>query len=214
MAKTDYTDLLSDLGTDANEEIKFESAIEEAIILFVNKMTDDLRNNLSSKDAYYQKSELMQSIATLPLNIQGTKFIMSIEMNGYADYLNKGVSGIKNKFDSPYAFKFQSVSDGFRDNLKRWITKRGFPLESRYSKTKDLTKSKRAEKQIDEKTQMAYAYGMVIKRDGIEANHFIDEVYNTKSIEQFGKSLAKMMGRRIKVSITNKLIDNLEENKK
>jgi hypothetical protein len=210
MAETDYTNLLSDLGTDANAEIKFESAIEEAIILFVNKLTDDLRTNLSKKDDYYQNSDLMQSIATLPLNISGSKFTMSIEMNGYADYLNKGVSGIKNKFDSPYAFKFQSVSDGFRDNLKRWITKRGIPLESKYSQTKDLTKDKRAEKQIDEKTQMAYAIGMKIKRDGIKANHFIDEVYNEDVVAKFGKSLAELMGKKIKVSITQKLIEGTE----
>lgn len=210
MAETDYTNLLSDLGTDANAEIKFESAIEEAIILFVNKLTDDLRTNLSKKDDYYQNSELMQSIATLPLNISGTKFTMSIEMNGYADYLNKGVSGIKEKFDSPYSFKYQSVSDGFRDNLKRWITKRGIPLKSRYSQTKDLTKDKRAEKQIDEKTQMAYAIGMKIKRDGIKANHFIDEVYNEDVVAKFGKSLAELMGKKIKVSITQKLIKGTE----
>jgi hypothetical protein len=210
MAETDYTNLLSDLGTDANAEINFESAIEEAIILFVNKLTDDLRTNLSKKDDYYQNSELMQSIATLPLNISGTKFTMSIEMNGYADYLNKGVSGIKEKFDSPYSFKYQSVSDGFRDNLKRWITKRGIPLKSRYSQTKDLTKDKRAEKQIDEKTQMAYAIGMKIKRDGIKANHFIDEVYNEDVVAKFGKSLAELMGKKIKVSITQKLIEGTE----
>lgn len=212
MAETDYTNLLSDLGVD-EEEINFESEIEKSIVLFVTQLAEDLRTNLASKDDYYKDSELMQSIGILPLKISGSSITMSIEMNGYGSFLNKGVSGVSNKFDSPFSFKTLSVNHDFRDNLKRWITKRGFKLESRYSQTKDLTKSKRAEKQIDEKTQMAYAMGTSIKKEGIEATHFIDEVYNEKVIADFGKSLSTMMGKKIKVVIKNKLINNLEEKK-
>jgi hypothetical protein len=208
MAEIDYNELLGDLGTDF-EELSFESTVEEAIVTFVISMSDQLKANLSSKDKYYNNSDLKQSIGVLPFNVNGTRFTMSIELNYYADYLNKGVSGVKNKFDSPYSFKTLSVNHDFRDNLKRWITKRGFKLKSRYSQTRNLTKDKRKEKQIDEKTQMAYAMGVNIKKKGIEGNHFIDEVVTDEAMSKFGDSLADLIGNKMVVTVQNKLIKDL-----
>jgi hypothetical protein len=204
MQEQDYTNLLSDLGTDLSEPAEFNSLIEEAVIRFVNSLSDAMKSNLTERDAYYAKSELLQSIITLPIVSNGTTFSMAIDMNYYGDFLNKGVSGTRNKFNSPYSFKKESVSPAFNKSLRKWITKRGFPIKSRYSKTRNLTKSKRAEKQIDEKTQMAYAYGMVIKQEGIEPTHFIDDALSEKSIETFAQSLADALGRSISVTIINK----------
>jgi hypothetical protein len=67
-----------------------------------------------------------------------------------------------------------------------------------------LTKSARAKKQIDEKTKMAYAIGMGIKREGIEPTYFIDDALSEKSIETFAQSLADALGRSIEVTIINK----------
>jgi hypothetical protein len=208
MAEIDYTKLLGDLGTDF-EELSFESTVEEAIVTFVISMSDQLKANLSSKDKYYNNSDLKQSIGVLPFKVNGTRFTMSIELNYYADYLNKGVSGVEKKFDSPYSFKTLSVNNDFRDNLKRWITKRGFKLKSRYSQTRNLTKDKRKEKQINEKTQMAYAMGVNIKKKGIEGNHFIDEVVTDEAMSKFGDSLADLIGKKIVVTVKNKLIKDL-----
>jgi len=204
MQEQDYTNLLSDLGTDLSEPAEFNSLIEEAVIRFVNSLSDAMKSNLTERDAYYANSELVQSIITLPIVSNGTTFSMAIDMNYYGDFLNKGVSGTRNKFNSPYSFKKESVSPAFNKSLRKWITKRGFPIKSRYSQTRNLTKSARAKKQIDEKTQMAYAYGMVIKQEGIEPTYFIDDALSEKSIETFAQSLADALGRSISVTIINK----------
>jgi hypothetical protein len=204
MQEQDYTNLLSDLGTDLSEPAEFNSLIEEAVIRFVNSLSDAMKSNLTEKDAYYADSELVQSIITLPLELNGTTFSMGIDMNYYGDFLNKGVSGTRNKFNSPYSFKKESVSPAFNKSLRKWITKRGIPIQSRYSNTRNLTKSARAKKQIDEKTKMAYAIGMGIKREGIEPTHFIDDALSEKSIQTFAQSLADALGRSIEVTIINK----------
>jgi hypothetical protein len=204
MQEQDYTNLLSDLGTDLTEPAEFNSLIEEAIIRFVNSLSDAMKSNLTERDAYYADSELVQSIITLPLNVNGTTFSMAIDMNYYGDFINKGVSGTRNKFNSPYSFKKESVSPAFNKSLRKWITKRGIPIQSRYSNTRNLTKSARAKKQIDEKTKMAYAIGMGIKREGIEPTHFIDDALSEKSIQTFAQSLADALGRSISVTIINK----------
>jgi hypothetical protein len=204
MQEQDYTNLLSDLGTDLTEPAKFDSLIEQAVIRFVNSLSDAMKSNLTEKDGYYADSELVQSIITLPLELNGTTFSMAIDMNYYGDFLNKGVSGTRNKFNSPYSFKKESVSPAFNKSLRKWITKRGIPIQSRYSNTRNLTKSARAKKQIDEKTKMAYAIGMGIKREGIEPTHFIDDALSEKSIETFAQSLADALGRSIEVTIINK----------
>jgi hypothetical protein len=204
MQEQDYTNLLSDLGTDLSEPAEFNSLIEEAVIRFVNSLSDAMKSNLTERDAYYADSDLVQSIITLPLNVNGTTFSMAIDMNYYGDFINKGVSGTRNKFNSPYSFKFESVSPAFNKSLRKWITKRGIPIQSRYSQTRNLTKSARAKKQIDEKTKMAYAMGMGIKREGIEPTHFIDDALSEKSIATFAQSLADALGRSISVTIINK----------
>jgi hypothetical protein len=204
MQEQDYTNLLSDLGTDLSEPAEFNSLIEEAVIRFVNSLSDAMKSNLTERDAYYADSDLVQSIITLPLNVNGTTFSMAIDMNYYGDFLNKGVSGTRNKFNSPYSFKKESVSPAFNKSLRKWITKRGIPIQSRYSNTRNLTKSARAKKQIDEKTKMAYAMGMGIKREGIEPTHFIDDALSEKSIQTFAQSLADALGRSISVTIINK----------
>jgi hypothetical protein len=204
MQEQDYTNLLSDLGTDLSEPAEFNSLIEEAVIRFVNSLSDAMKSNLTEKDGYYADSELLQSIITLPLNVNGTTFSMAIDMNYYGDFINKGVSGTRNKFNSPYSFKKESVSPAFNKSLRKWITKRGIPIQSRYSNTRNLTKSARAKKQIDEKTKMAYAIGMGIKREGIEPTHFIDDALSEKSIQTFAQSLADALGRSIEVTIINK----------
>jgi hypothetical protein len=204
MQEQDYTNLLSDLGTDLSEPAEFNSLIEEAVIRFVNSLSDAMKYNLTERDAYYANSELVQSIITLPLNVNGTTFSMAIDMNYYGDFINKGVSGTRNKFNSPYSFKKESVSPAFNKSLRKWITKRGIPIQSRYSQTRNLTKSARAKKQIDEKTKMAYVMGIGIKREGIEPTHFIDDALSEKSIQTFAQSLADALGRSISVTIINK----------
>lgn len=207
MAKTDYTNLLNDLGTDAKAgTIQFDSIIEEALVRFVNGLTDTMKSNLTELDAYYADSELVQSIITLPLSANGGNFSMSIEMNYYGDFLNQGVSGTRNKFNSPYSFKKESVSPAFNKSLRKWITKRGIPIESRYSQTRNLTKDQRRKKQIDEKTKMAYAMGMGIKREGIKPTNFINNAISEQAVEPFAQALADALGRSIQITITKNIL--------
>lgn len=207
MAETDYTKLLGDLGTDANaNEFKFDSIIEEALVRLANAVSDAMKSNLTESDAYYSDSELLQSIIALPVMEEGSSGIsrVDIEANYYADFLNEGVSGTRNKFNSPYSFKKESVSPKFNKALMKWITKRGFPIESRYSQTKKLTKKQRTKLQKAELSKMAYAYGMVIKQEGIKPRNFINKAISEESIAIYSQKLSDLLGQNVEIVITNK----------
>jgi hypothetical protein len=207
MAETDYTKLLSDLGTDANaNEFKFDSIIEEALVRLATAVTDSMKSNLTESDAYYSDSDLLQSIIAKPVMEQGTSGIsrVDIEANYYADFLNEGVSGTRNKFNSPYSFKKESVSPAFNKSLQKWITKRGIPIESRYSQTPNITKRQRAKLQKAEKKQIAYAMGMVIKQEGIQPTNFINNAISEQSIAIYSQKLSDLLGQNVEIVITNK----------
>jgi hypothetical protein len=207
MAETDYTKLLSDLGTDANDnEFKFDSIIEEALVRLATAVTDSMKSNLTESDAYYSDSDLLQSIIAKPVMEEGTSSIsrVDIEANYYADFVNEGVSGTRNKFNSPYSFKKESVSPAFNKSLQKWITKRGIPIESRYSQTPNLTKRKRAKLQKAEKKQIAYAMGMKIKQEGIQPTNFINKAISEQSIAIYSQKLSDLLGQNVEIVITNK----------
>jgi len=202
MQEQDYTKLLSDLGTDANDnEFKFDSIIEEALVRLATAITDSMKSNLTELDAYYSDSDLLQSIIALPVIEKGTSSIsrVDIEANYYADFVNEGVSGTRNKFNSPYSFKKESVSPAFNKSLQKWITKRGIPIESRYSQTPNLTKSKRAKLQKAEKKQIAYAMGMKIKQEGIKPTNFINNAISEQSIAIYSQKLSDLLGQNVEI---------------
>ncbi len=86
-------------------------------------------------------------------------------------------------------------------NLMKWITKKGIPLDTRYSQTKNLTKSKRAKVQIDEKRKKATAIAFGIKQNGLKPTYFIDSAINDAELDKITNALSEKLGKQIMVSI-------------
>ncbi|NBU80607.1 MAG: hypothetical protein EBS55_03025, partial [Flavobacteriaceae bacterium] len=192
MRKIDYKELLKDLGENPDQYgvVQFDTIIGRALYQYASALTDVLKSNLTEKDAYYSESELLQSIIALPVSMSGNNYLVTIQGNDYAFFVDKGVSGTQQKYPSPFSFKNEGVSPNFNKSLRKWITKRGIPLESRYSKTKNLTKQQRAKKQIDEKTKMAYAIGRSIKRKGLKPTLFITDAVTQQALDSMASGLA------------------------
>lgn len=208
MKKVDYKQLLGDLGEDPNQYgvVKFDTIIGRALYQFASALTDVLKSNLTEKQAYYSESELLQSLIAVPVQRRGKNYLVTIRGNDYAFFVDKGVSGTRNKYNSPFSFKNEYVSKNFNKSLREWFSKRGFQLDSRYSNTRNLTKQQRATKQIDEKTKMAYAMGVSIKRKGLKPTLFITDAVTEATIESMASGLANAIGASITITLANNLM--------
>lgn len=207
MRKVDYKELLKDLGENPDQYgvVQFDTIIGRALYQYASALTDVLKSNLTEKDAYYSESELLQSIIALPVSMSGNNYLVTIQGNDYAFFVDKGVSGTQQKYPSPFSFKNEGVSPNFNKSLRKWITKRGIQLESRYSKTRNLTKQQRAKKQIDEKTKMAYAIGRSIKRKGLKPTLFITEAVTQQALDSMASGLANAIGSSISITLANNI---------
>jgi hypothetical protein len=207
MKKVDYKKLLGDLGEDPNQYgvVQFDTIVGRALYQYASALTDVLKSNLTEKQAYYSESELLQSIIALPVTTQGKNYLVTIQGNDYAFFVDKGVSGTRNKINSPFSFKNEGVSPNFNKSLRGWISKRGIKLESRYSQTRNLTKQQRATKQIDEKTKMAYAIGRSIKRKGLKPTLFITDAVTEATLESMASGLANALGSSITITLANNI---------
>jgi hypothetical protein len=196
-----YEALLGSIGEDyvPIEDIKFDTFIGRSLFNVANELSEALKNNLDQADL--RDSELKQSIVALPVSVAGNEYYVAIEGNDYAFFVNSGVNGLRTKHGSIYSFRTRFPSQPMVDNLMRWITKKGIPLDSRYSQTRNLTKRARAKAQIDEKRKRATAIAFGIKQNGLKPTYFIDTAISDTEVTRMSNAIAEKFGKQIIVSV-------------
>jgi hypothetical protein len=196
-----YEALLGSIGEDyvPIEDIKFDTFIGRSLFNVANELSEALKNNLDQVDL--RDSELKQSIVAMPVSVAGNEYYVAIEGNDYAFFVNSGVNGLRTKHGSIYSFRTRFPSQPMVDNLMRWITKKGIPLDSRYSQTRNLTKRARAKAQIDEKRKRATAIAFGIKQNGLKPTYFIDTAITDTEVTRMSNAIAEKFGKQIIVSV-------------
>ena len=196
-----YEALLGSIGEDyvPIEDIKFDTFIGRSLFNVANELSEALKSNLDQADL--RDSELKQSIVAMPVSVAGNEYYVAIEGNDYAFFVKSGVNGLRTKHGSIYSFRTRFPSQPMVDNLMRWITKKGIPLDSRYSQTRNLTKSKRAKAQIDEKRKRATAIAFGIKQNGLKPTYFIDTAISDTEVTRMSNAIAEKFGKQIIVSV-------------
>jgi hypothetical protein len=196
-----YDLLLGQIGEDyvPMENIKFDTVLGRSLFKVANELSEILKANLD--DDNLKDSDLKQSIIAVPISVMGNEYYVSIQGNSYAFFINSGVNGIQTKRGSIYSFKSRFPSKPMVDNLMKWITKKGIPLDTRYSQTRDLTKSRRAKVQIDEKRKRAIAIAFGVKQKGIKPTYFIDSAINESELDKLTSAIGDKFGKQIMVSI-------------
>jgi hypothetical protein len=196
-----YEALLGSIGEDyvPIEDIKFDTFIGRSLFNVANELSEALKSNLDQADL--RDSELKQSIVAMPVSVAGNEYYVAIEGNDYAFFVNSGVNGLRTKHGSIYSFRTRFPSQPMVDNLMRWITKKGIPLDSRYSQTRNLTKRARAKVQIDEKRKRATAIAFGIKQNGLKPTYFIDTAITDTEVTRMSNAIAEKFGKQIIVSV-------------
>jgi len=196
-----YEALLGSIGEDyvPIEDIKFDTFIGRSLFNVANELSEALKSNLDQNDL--RDSELKQSIVAMPVSVAGNEYYVAIEGNDYAFFVNSGVNGLRTKHGSIYSFRTRFPSQPMVDNLMRWITKKGIPLDSRYSQTRNLTKRARAKAQIDEKRKRATAIAFGIKQNGLKPTYFIDTAITDTEVTRMSNAIAEKFIKQIIVSV-------------
>jgi hypothetical protein len=169
------------------------------LIGIANELSEILKANLDENQL--RDSDLKQSIVAVPISVMGNDYYVGIQGNEYAFFVNSGVNGLKTKHGSIYSFRTPFPSRPMIENLMRGITKKGIPLDTRYSQTRNLTKSKRAKVQIDEKRKRAFGAAVNIKKDGIKPTYFMDAAISDIELNKISSAIANKAGKQLMVSI-------------
>jgi hypothetical protein len=197
------------IGAKFGESIKdytkaSENIIEAILLDHCNEGIRLMSKQIKSKARTGQASTLAASMNNVPIQVSATKFqVNTISTEYYADFVDKGVKGVRNKGkapNSPYSFKNLGTSKAMIESFKDYIARTG----SKSMNKKTLIR-KNKKKQSDLITNEAKQMAVATKIGGIKPMNFISKADNPQRTKQLAASLAaalgKAMAKNIKISI-------------
>jgi hypothetical protein len=122
------------IGAKFGESIKdytkaSENIIEAIVIEHCNEGIRLMSKQIKSKARTRQASTLAASMSNIPIQVSATKFqVNTISTEYYADFVDKGVKGVKNKGKaprSPYSFRNLGTSKAMVESFKNYIARTG-----------------------------------------------------------------------------------------
>lgn len=197
------------IGAKFGESIKdytkaSENIIEAIVMEHCNEGIRLMSKQIKSKARTGQASTLAASMSNVPIQVSATKFqVNTISTEYYADFVDKGVKGVRNKGkapNSPYSFRNLGTSKAMIESFKDYIARTG----SKSMNKKTLIR-KNKKKQSDLITKEAKQMAVATKIGGIKPMNFISKADNPQRTKQLAASLAaalgKAMAKNIKISI-------------
>lgn len=197
------------IGAKFGESIKdytkaSENIIEAIVIEHCNEGIRLMSKQIKSKARTGQASTLAASMSNIPIQVSATKFqVNTISTEYYADFVDKGVKGVRNKGkapSSPYSFRNLGTSKAMVESFKDYIARTG----SKSMNKKTLIR-KNKKKQSDLITKEAKQMAVATKIGGIKPMNFISKADNPKRTKELARNLAaalgKAMAKNIKISI-------------
>jgi hypothetical protein len=197
------------IGAKFGESIKdytkaSENIIEAIVMEHCNEGIRLMSKQIKSKARTGQASTLAASMSNVPIQVSATKFqVNTISTEYYADFVDKGVKGVRNKGKaprSPYSFRNLGTSKAMVESFKDYIARTG----SKSMNKKTLIR-KNKKKQSDLITKEAKQMAVATKIGGIKPMNFISKADNPQRTKQLAASLAaalgKAMAKNIKLSI-------------
>jgi hypothetical protein len=197
------------IGAKFGESIKdYTKASENIIEAIVMEHCEEgiklMSKQIKSKARTGQASTLAASMSNVPIQVSATKFqVNTITTEYYADFVDKGVKGVRNKGKaprSPYSFRNLGTSKAMVESFKDYIARTG----SKSMNKKTLIR-KNKKKQSDLITKEAKQMAVATKIGGIKPMNFISKADNPQRTKQLAASLAaalgKAMAKNIKISI-------------
>ena len=144
--------------------------LHKALEKFRDLVIEEAKSNLVS-DGKDPNGSLYQSIEANPVKTYPNSLEFSIDMANYATFVDKGVSGTKKKYNTPYAYsgRFKMVPPS---KLDKWMIKKGIAPRG-IRMVKFMTRK-----------SLQYAIATSIYRNGLKPSLFF-----TKPFEKYFKNI-------------------------
>ena len=121
----DEFDFLDDFGISENDLSQPTNVYEKFILDLANKVTEDLRETISSKAR--NTGALAQSVVYFPTG----QLSFEIQADDYYNFVDQGVNPVgKSLYDTPYSFQFPQVSSNHARAIQQW---KGMEMSQAYA---------------------------------------------------------------------------------
>jgi len=151
-----------------------------------NKAMNDLKESLEKKQLKGTQRTLWNSILAQPIAFDGKTLSVSITALPYADFINKGVQGVKDAGLSEEAKKKKSWINVAPQSPFSFKQGKKPPLFSQWAYLANKN---------------PFAVRESVFRSGIKPNHFIDDVVTGEFEKAFADALSGNLGRAIEVDL-------------
>ena len=185
-----YLDLLGENYGDY-QVLKLD-AVADSLYYLAAKYVEFATDNLEKANRV-ASGALSSSIVALPMEILGSVYSVSIKLDDYYKFVDKGVKGWADEKggNSPYQFKNYPRGGGGKKSkmitaIRKWLIKEG--LQGRAaSATKSIYKREKKQASItDTSTKTAMIIAMSIKKKGLKPSHFWSDA--EKSVMQIAEA--------------------------
>lgn len=174
--------------------ISSKDLVTDFLTEWAQTVSDRIRNNLVEKDAWFDQSELAESITALPVESDGNGYTVKITMNDYGYFVDHGRKS---------SSKMPPIAP-----IKDWVTKRAIPtpLQIKISvKTKKGMKlvNRSFKNTIEARDSIAWAVAYSVKKKGYisKGQGFFSEIVNNELITELTTSLGAKYGQLFEAEI-------------
>lgn len=159
---------------------------EEFLQAWAQEMTDKIRQNLVSKDSWFDRSNLAQSIEALPVEKISGGYAIKIQMADYGEYVDSGRGASETGLISPI------------EKIENWISRRGIAIQikTKSSRLKRNSKMMQRNPILRARRSMAFAIANKHKDEGFVSKGygFFSEVISDESLTKLAEGLADKFG--------------------
>lgn len=184
--------------------IDVNEAISDHLSKWATTLSEEIRANLESKDAWYKDSVLAYSIAVLPTQITATGFLVRIQMPEYAQYVDKGRGATRSGS--------RSINGSLQRRLEGgagWISHRGIPppmviqVKRKNKKGEEKTYTKRFKSINEANRSLSFAISRSIHKHGYKSKGygFYSEVFTEQTLNELSAQLAPIIGEELEVTL-------------
>jgi hypothetical protein len=157
------------------------SNLQKALEDFAEKVVADAKTNLTSRNKV-ASGKLLNSMKVNNIKVTNKSLELNIQMMPYGAFVDKGVSGVKVKYNTPYSYTNKMPPPSALDG---WIVKRG--IAPRNDKGHFQTRK-----------GLQFAIARSIFNNGIKPSHFL-----TDAVDKNYRSLPTLIQSKFGLDIQN-----------
>lgn len=198
MSNSEGLKWLEGTGSSGFQNADFKSGLES----LAGKLIFNIQKYAKAKGVISSGALISDSNFRTTITESDTRTELDIFMNYYADFVNKGVKGVrssKNAPNSPYKFKNYGMADEGRKSIRQSIQSGKMKVRNvKYAKVGLEKKTKDKKSKLDRDVEQAI---YLIKRFGIKQTNYLDLAF-AETFKDVDAKLLDAIGNEIFLKLT------------